>query len=106
VLHTNHVLVDSSGGGADADDFVGSLADSTHARLASLRARVTDAGSVQAALAAVDDPLHPVCRRVGLGPNFTFASTVMECSTAPRLHAAAGPPDAHPYPTLTFASLD
>jgi hypothetical protein len=105
LLHTNHVLAGSPEAVADATpegDFHSSLADSSHARLDSLRRDLAAGGSIQDALGSLRHAVHPVCRRFGEGDHFTFASTVFELDEHPRMHVTAGPPDEHAAATLAF----
>jgi hypothetical protein len=115
LVHTNHSLAN-----ADHDpEFAGSPValgtPSTRARLASIATHVLmpsdlTLGRLQAALAAQDDPNHPVSRELALAgtagdfASFTFAGIIYELDAdTPRLHVTDGPPSQSPFTTFALA---
>lgn len=98
IFHTNHPLANQNCNAFTASP--SSLA-STHARLASIAARLGNNDQqptlqdIKAALSARDNPDYPVSR---LGDyqdadiGYTFASLIYELSDSAKLHIASGPP--------------
>lgn len=96
VCHTNHPLAnDDVGPGAPTPSA------STHARMASINARLGRPGvaasleDIKAALSARDDPSYPVSRMGDVRDRligYTIGSCIYDLGEKPQLHIAAGPP--------------
>ncbi|MEM6581324.1 MAG: C45 family peptidase [Pseudomonadota bacterium] len=98
VCHTNHPLVNQN---TNSVVRAAAAQASTHARMASIYARLGRTGvevslsAVKAALSAHDDPQCPVSRLGDYGDaliGYTLASSIYELGDTPKLHIAAGPP--------------
>ena len=112
VFHTNHPLVNEDK--IDGFSFDETKEDNSRARLLSITNRldnlhkkltITD---IKSALAAHDDPDHPVSRRkpsekVTDSIGYTAGSSIYELTVPPKLHIAAGPPCETNFETYIFS---
>jgi len=104
VCHANHPLAS-----ADRDPAIAFVSASSHARMASINARLGQSDetvtldTIKRALAAHDDPDFPVSV-VGGEPQagYTLGSSIYELSGTPKLHQAAGPPCSTAWKTFEF----
>ena len=114
VYHTNHPVVNNdlkpwhARYAPDQDNEKLPLSSNSYLRFAALEKRmkegenITDT-AIMEALRSKDDPDNPVCRNNVPGKGgFTFASTVMTLSDAPKLQVTSGPPDESEYKEFTF----
>jgi predicted choloylglycine hydrolase len=119
VCHTNHPLAND-----DTDSFEalkkshpdGGWArdDNTRSRFSSIASRTLDCADtpgldeLKAALAAKDDPSHPVCRDYSTNTEasviaFTAGSMIYEYAEESSFHLAAGPPSESEFLTFLFS---
>jgi len=112
IFHTNHPLVND-----DLNDFLAPQKKrnaNTVARLNSICTRLGDTAKtftledIKAALAAHDNPKHPVSRNTnneGSPIGYTAGSSIYELGDTPRLHLAAGPPCETAFEIFDFKTL-
>ena len=102
IFHTNHPLINQDIT-QDGPEFEPSAATNSETRFNSIARRLGNGASsdalqrIKAALAAHDDPEHPVSRTINSKNTnttigYTAGSSIYELGDTPRLHLAAGPP--------------